>query len=556
MNEVSCRVLLNARHMLEADGRDWRPILTSKRYSAEHLFDASRRIDWNDWAETCDRARVLLGGRDELRKVSVTWGAGPDMLPLRRAIRLCLSAYQYYSLFGRMISTRDFGGAVRSSVEKNADGSLTCGFHLAGDYQGSYACFESAEGILAGIPSLVGYPHARTEAIAVTPRGCLFRVYPPPFRTLRNQIRSLFEVPIRMRDTAQLIHEHESSLARRYAELEAIKDDLHGVLMGSSEGMIIVREGMLLFANPAFSKLVGAEATEDLVGRSTSDWANPDDIEELRTWATSGNETFQRRELKIRHCTDGERWVEVSPPRTIRWRSSEAVLWMLREVSATREIELAAAEASEREKERIAHDLHDGLGQEMAAVTLHLGALQQELARQDNPLQKDARRLLELTVGMSKRAREMAHGLAPKVVVEQGLQEALLWYTTRASELFRISISLESEVGSGWLRNALPTPCALAVYRVSQEAISNARKHGRAEKVVLRLSWSNGHVHLDCEDDGCGLPVNSEASRGMGIKIMRHRLHIHQGVLELKPRRDGAPGLWLRASVPCPDGPK
>ena len=219
----------------------------------------------------------------------------------------------------------------------------------------------------------------------------------------------------------------------------------------------------------------------------------------------------------------------------------------LTEEMATRErLEKELLSISEREQRRIGHDLHDSLCQHLTGTALAGHVLGEKLAARGMPEIADANRVVALVEEGISLARSLARGLAPVELEEEGLMAAFRELARSTSE--RLRIQCRFEVSEPVLISDADT--ATHLFRIAQEAISNAIRHGRAQNVRISLSHEGGGVALRVKDDGCGLPDILPPDRGMGLHIMQHRAAMIGARFSI--RREGAGTL-----VACvlPDAP-
>jgi signal transduction histidine kinase len=184
---------------------------------------------------------------------------------------------------------------------------------------------------------------------------------------------------------------------------------------------------------------------------------------------------------------------------------------------------------SERERERIGRDLHDEVCQYLAAIGFTASMLKQELENQSNSLAKSAGDIASLLQDAAR--RDLARGLSPVDRDEGGLESALEELASTTSRLAGISCSVicpETVPVTDNIR-------AIHLFRIAQEALSNALKHGHAKSVVIALEASDGTFSLRVSDDGVGFnPVPGER-KGMGLSIMRYRARMLSGKIEIQP---------------------
>ena len=196
------------------------------------------------------------------------------------------------------------------------------------------------------------------------------------------------------------------------------------------------------------------------------------------------------------------------------------------EMAERARLERELLEISEREQRRIGHDLHDSVCQHLTGTTLAAQVLEEKLAARHLPEAAEANKVVELVQEGISLSRKLAKGLHPVDLEADGLMLALEEYAGSCSELFKISCRFECD---------LPvlihdTASAVHLYRIAQEAVGNAIKHGKARNILIRLDASEEGTVLSVKDDGVGLPEPLPRDRGMGMRIMAHRSGMIGGV--------------------------
>lgn len=224
----------------------------------------------------------------------------------------------------------------------------------------------------------------------------------------------------------------------------------------------------------------------------------------------------------------------------------------LTEEMAERErLESELLEISEREQRRIGQDLHDGLCQHLTGATLAGQVLEEKLAARQLPEASDASRVVDLVEEGINLSRKLAKGLHPVDMEADGLMLALEEYATTTSELFKVSCRFECDVPV----LIHDTATAGHLFRIAQEAVGNAIKHGGAKSILIRLDVSEEATVLSVKDDGTGLPEPLPKSRGMGLRIMAHRSGMIGGVFNA--RRAGPEGTLITCELRArPHSPK
>ncbi|HWB59400.1 MAG TPA: sensor histidine kinase, partial [Chthoniobacteraceae bacterium] len=196
----------------------------------------------------------------------------------------------------------------------------------------------------------------------------------------------------------------------------------------------------------------------------------------------------------------------------------------------SQELEREIIRVSEREQERIGYDLHDGLGQYLVAIGMSADSLKDDLEKEKLRGATEAQKIADLLHNAVVQIRDIARGLSPVDRDEGGLEAALEELADSASRLSGISCSYICDGTVPMLDNAQ----SVHFFRIAQEAMNNAIKHGRPKVVVIALEAGNGNLTLRVTDDGIGLDPDKNG-KGMGLNIMRYRARALGGTLEIQP---------------------
>jgi signal transduction histidine kinase len=198
------------------------------------------------------------------------------------------------------------------------------------------------------------------------------------------------------------------------------------------------------------------------------------------------------------------------------------------------------AQTQDAERQRIQRDLHDGVQQDLVALTAKL-ALARERLRRGDPRADEA--LAELQRDMSEligQLRDFAHAIHPPVLADQGLLEAI------EAQAARLPFEVVIEADPALRGVRYPQPVETATWYVVAEALTNAVKHARARRVIVALAQPNGQLAVEVRDDGCGF--DQATVGGLGLASLADRIAIVNGTLHI----DSTPGqgTTLRAKVP------
>ena len=200
------------------------------------------------------------------------------------------------------------------------------------------------------------------------------------------------------------------------------------------------------------------------------------------------------------------------------------------DITERKQLEKAILEISAREQRRIGQDLHDGLGQHLTGIAFMTKVQEQKLKEQQLPYAADAAKIVRLVNEAIHKTRELARGLSPVVCEAHGLMTALQQLSAEVEDVFGVSCQLQCE--SPVLIHDVSV--ATHLYHITQEAISNAIKHGRCRKIEIGLSAGDNRGVLTIRDDGAGCQKIAPNSSGMGHHIMSHRAKMIGGTLEIQ----------------------
>ncbi len=194
-----------------------------------------------------------------------------------------------------------------------------------------------------------------------------------------------------------------------------------------------------------------------------------------------------------------------------------------------RELEEELLNISSNEQRRIGQDLHDGLCQHLAGVEFKTAALAKQLSR-DPVKGGHAASIVELVRNGARQAWMLARGLSPVTLESHGLMSALRELTVNSSKLFHMSCRFDCPRPVLVPSNAVATH----LYRIAQEAITNAVKHGHARSIVVSLGRSRSRATLAVTDNGAGFPRDVRAVQGMGLRIMQYRADTIGAILTIE----------------------
>ncbi|MHC4440038.1 MAG: sensor histidine kinase [Planctomycetota bacterium] len=206
------------------------------------------------------------------------------------------------------------------------------------------------------------------------------------------------------------------------------------------------------------------------------------------------------------------------------------------EVKDRKRLEKELLSIIEQERQRIGLELHDSIGQQLTGIAFMMEVLGEKLSDKSLTEQVSYTERINSRVGKAtEQTRNLAKGLHPIDLERNGLVSAIQELASNTEQLFNVSCILKSE-------NAVSindVSVAMNLYRIAQEAITNAIKHGHAKNIKIGLIAEHGCLTLTVENDGLDFPAGANHSDGMGLRIMRYRAEVINSSLEVCKGADG-----------------
>lgn len=214
--------------------------------------------------------------------------------------------------------------------------------------------------------------------------------------------------------------------------------------------------------------------------------------------------------------------------------------WCVRDISRRLELEREVLSIAEEERARIGQDLHDDLCQQLVAIEYANETLAAQWAEKAPAAAEKAHGLSRRLQKVAELARELARGLTPNLQIgPDGLTAALHDLADNTRRVFERECRVICPVP---IRLRDPS-IAVHLYRIAQEAVGNAIRHGKAKQIVIRLAAQGRDLFLGVEDDGIGLPAEPKKGLGAGFRIMQYRLGMIGGSLALQRMPHGGTAI-------------
>lgn len=229
--------------------------------------------------------------------------------------------------------------------------------------------------------------------------------------------------------------------------------------------------------------------------------------------------------------------------RTAELRMANAEL--RRQMKERRMLENELLEIAEKERRRIGIDLHDELGQHLNGIALMMKGLELKLEKKGLAEKAEAHKIQSLIFKTIDRAHDVAHDLASVDLDGDDLKSVLSSLVKHTEKVFAVECRAKFCEGTP----ATGKNIVSQVYKIAQEAITNAVKHGRAKHVEVELAQAGDKLLLTIRNDGLRFDEPKQSTDRMGLRIMKYRANLVGGTLEIRPQEKE--GTVVQCTVPC-----
>ena len=301
----------------------------------------------------------------------------------------------------------------------------------------------------------------------------------------------------------------------------------------------------ILYINPSFAKFTGFQSSQ-VVGKRLSALSPLNAVRRGLQQAALERERFLE-EISPYATSEGERWAEwrIGP---VKDKAGRTTHWLviLRDITERKRLEKEILEINDRVQGRIGQDLHDGLCQQLAGIELMSQVLEQKLASRSKA---DAARIGEIAGHVRdaiSQTRLLARGLSPITLEFEGLMSGLQELASNTEKIFRVACVFQCDTPV-----LLPDQTiATHLFRIAQEAVSNAIRHGKAKRIVIKLARRACDWCSRSRTTALGFPQLPPSQKGMGLRIMQSRSALIGGVLAVENNPAG--GVTVTCSVAFP----
>ncbi len=339
------------------------------------------------------------------------------------------------------------------------------------------------------------------------------------------------------------------------------------VVENSPTGIFIYRNGRLEFGNQRFFQMVG-RSQNDLARLDVAEMVHPTDwptVRELWRSRLAGLGATQDYECRILHAKGETRWIS-GRTALIRYGGEPALLGNIQDITERKKAEQEVLDsrealhklsarlmsAQESERQRVARELHDSIGQSLSAVKFIVErAIDEQIEYGEDKQGQTLRTVVPVIQGAVEEVRRISMALRPTTLDDLGLLATIAWFT-REFEITYPHMEVERLIQVEEFE--VPDMLKTNIFRILQEAMNNAAKYSQATRITVALRQVLGDLQLLVGDNGIGFipggPLRHSSGGGFGLVSMRERAELFGGSLILTSSPGEGTMIIARWSLP------
>ncbi len=345
----------------------------------------------------------------------------------------------------------------------------------------------------------------------------------------------------------------EQRVAERATELQHSEEQIRAILDATADAVVTIDIlGRVATFNRAAERIFGYAASE-VIGENVTMLIPPQERVGRYGYKATATRSYASRLIGRSHEISGRRKDGSIFPIQLSVNSVEGrdlFVGVARDMTEHKALQKEIIDVAMLEQRRIGQELHDGTQQELTGLGLLAQSLAESLSRSNAMTASQvASRVARGIEQCNQRVRSLARGMVPVPIDREGLMTALAELARQTTEIHGIPCGFEC-----------PSPVeidndneATHLYRIAQEAVSNATRHAKASAIWIRLEQVDGRLLLEVQDTGIGLQAAANSGKGVGLRLMEHRCAMIGGNFAIEPRPDG--GTCIACSVLRPAEP-
>jgi PAS domain S-box-containing protein len=385
-------------------------------------------------------------------------------------------------------------------------------------------------------------------------KGAQTAAFPGPdeMSGIRQRLSELEETLLAIRTGAVDALVVEGPFGEQVFTLRGAEQAYRVLVEAMNEGAVTLdRAGIILYCNNRFATMI-ATPLEKVLGAPFTHFLAPREEPAFKKFLRRTVWAKNTMETTLASAGGFELSVHLSA-NSLALEEARGVCLVITDISqrkameeARRNLARSVIQAQERERKRVALDLHDGINQLLASTKHRMHSIERKLNGHSGSLREEvvaARELLDRTM---REVRLISRNLRPSELDDLGLLPALRSLCADFETRSGISVKLAARATP---RNGIPGEVELTIYRILQEGLANVARHSGASSVSIRLSRSKHHVQLVIQDNGCGFVPSEVGSNQFGLANMRERASHVNGRFEIQTVLKSGTTIRLRIAI-------
>ncbi len=311
---------------------------------------------------------------------------------------------------------------------------------------------------------------------------------------------------------------------------------------------ILDGQSNIIYCNPSLERLIGA-SRDSLIGVPLRRFLNADDHSLFQRLSRETDEGPRDAEMRVRRTDGTEMPANLSFRLLTRDKSSIGIL--ITDLTAQKqqaELTSRIQQMQDEERRRLARELHDSVGQLLAAISMNFVRVRDEAHRLSPAVAKAVSDNADMVNQISDEIRTISHLLHPPLLDEVGLPSALRWYTDGFAQRSNIQTTLDIPAKF----DRLSPDMEIAIFRAVQECLTNVHRHSGSPSCSIKMVQDADRLRIEVKDSGRGIPQSKQSmssSWGVGLRGMQERIRQLGGTFEIET---SSKGTVIKVSLPVP----
>jgi len=498
-------------------------------YPLAHYDNPRNRIDWDHYAlmlerlmETCSESRIVELGEQAYAQI-------PSMAAFMGSLSGYFTSLKMFYRFMSRFAVPSMHTNLILQYEGMSDNRVRITIEIPPHYRDSHAFLVASRGPIAAVPHFMGLPSAIVDA-HIEPRRGVYTVRLPPPATIPARLRRTFKALFAGRAAVAELHSQYLEMAREHSQMTEQQLGFRQIIERMPDGVIVLRNGRIVYANKAILHALGEASYHALDGRSLQDCVIEQDVPALKKAIQNTSAADLPTEVRFSGQTH-PLTMQVHFVKSILFGGQESDVLIAHDVTENRRLEKDIIDAASHEQQRLSREMHDGLVQLMASVGYRGDVIIEQLRRSSSPQSEAVAEIIRTNREAMKEARDIARRADPVLLNRDGLPSALRDLADSVSISYAVNCTFRQGIGEGTIEH----DAALHLYRIAQEATSNAVRHGDPKTVLIELLAQEQSVVLRVSDDGTGIPQETHSVDGMGLRNMQYRARMIGATFAILP---------------------